>query len=64
MRKPDGSIPEEPRRQYERPHSDLSLVMIGLVCLLAWRRWYVTQKPADPVNLSKKYSKNILGVWL
>jgi|1048.fasta_scaffold48534_3 predicted ArsR family transcriptional regulator len=30
----------------------------------AWRRWYVTQKPADPVNLSKKYSKNIMGVWL
>ena len=30
----------------------------------AWTRWYMTQKPTDPVTLSKKYSKNIMGVWL
>jgi hypothetical protein len=57
MRKPDSKVFQERGWQYERPHSDLSLVMIGLVCLLAWiiyEVWSATYVPSNQ-ELQKAY---------
>jgi predicted DNA-binding transcriptional regulator len=29
-----------------------------------WRKVYATILPTNPVKLAKKYSKNVMGVWL
>ena len=59
MRKPDSKVPQERGRQYQRPHSDLSLVTIGLVCLLAWiiyEVWSATYVPSNQ-ELQKAYKQ-------
>jgi len=59
MRKPDSSIPQERGWQYQRPHSDLSLVMICLIALLAWiiyEVWSATYVPSNQ-ELQKAYKQ-------
>jgi hypothetical protein len=39
MRKPDSDVPEKLRREYQRPHSDTSVVSILFIALICWVGW-------------------------